>query len=185
MRHARHRTREETLVALKALVAAAAIGMLACPAVAQQQPAAPAAAAAPAAPPLYYGPPISFEAAKKVMAAAEAEAVKNNLQMVIAILDSGGHLVMLHRMDNAQYGSIRVAQGKAQTAIDFRRPSKVFEDRLANVAGIGSLSYGGVVLAEGGLPIVVDGKVVGAIGVSGGLSPQDGQVAKAGADALK
>jgi uncharacterized protein GlcG (DUF336 family) len=88
-------------------------------------------------------------------------------------------------VDNAQYGSIRIAQGKAETALDFRRPSKVFEDRLANVAGVGALSYGGVILADGGVPITVDGKIIGAIGVSGALASQDGQVAKAGADAAR
>jgi glc operon protein GlcG len=174
------------MTALKAIVAASAIGLLAAIPAFAQQPAAPAAPAAPAPPPpLPYGAPISLESAKKAMAAAEAEAMKNNWTEVIAILDSSGHLVMLHRMDNTQYGSIRIAQGKAQTAIDFRRPSKVFEDRLANVAGVGALSYGGVILAEGGIPIVVDGKIVGAIGASGALSPQDAQVAKAGADAVK
>jgi glc operon protein GlcG len=166
---------------LKALATASAIGLLAAVPTFAQQPAAPAA---PAAAPLPYGAPISFERAKKAMAAAEAEAMKNNWQQVIAILDSTGHLVMLHRMDNTQYGSIRIAEGKASTALDFRRPSKVFEDRLANVSGVGALSYGGVIMAEGGVPITVEGKIVGAIGVSGALSSQDGQVAKAGADAV-
>jgi len=168
------------MISLKAFVTASAIGLLAAIPALAQQPAAPAAP-----PPLPYGAPISFEAAKKAMAAAEAEAMKNNWQQVIAILDSTGHLVILHKMDNAQNGSIRIAEGKAQTALDFRRPSKVFEDRLANVAGVGALSYGGVILAEGGVPIVVDGKIVGAVGVSGALSSQDGQVAKVGADAVK
>src|SRR2546421_11327778 len=93
--------------------------------------------------------------------------MKNNWQQVIAIVDSSGHLVMLQKLDNTQYGSIRIAEGKANTALDFRRPSKVFEDRLANVAGVGALSYGGVIMAEGGVPIAVDGKIVGAIGGSG------------------
>jgi glc operon protein GlcG len=169
---------------LKALATACAIGLLAAIQALAQQPAAPAAPVT-APPPPPYGAPISLEAAKKVMAAAEAEAMKNNWQQVIAILDSTGHLVMLHKMDNTQYGSLRVAEGKANTALEFRRPSKVFEDRLANVAGVGALSYGGVIMAEGGVPIAVEGKIVGAIGVSGALSPQDGQVAKAGADAAK
>src|SRR5712692_3138277 len=95
--------------------------------VAAQQP-APAPAPPPVTP---YGVPIGLEAAKKAMAAAEAEAVKNNWPMAIVILDSGGHLVMLHKLDNTQYGSIRVAEDKAQTAVDFRRPSKVFEDGAA------------------------------------------------------
>ena len=91
---------------------------------------------------------------------------------------------MLHRLDNTQYGSIRVAEDKAQTALDFRRPSKVFEDLVAQ-GGIGMRTLGlrGATPIEGGFPIIVDGKIIGAIGASGGTAPQDGQVAKAGADA--
>jgi len=142
---------------------------------------------APSPPPTTpYGPPITLEAAKKVMVAAEAEATKNNWAMAIAILDSTGHIVMLHRFDNTQYGSIPVSEDKARTALDFRRPSKVFEDLIAQ-GGIGlrTLALRGAAPLEGGLPIVVDGKIVGAIGVSGATSQQDGQVAKAGADAAK
>jgi len=149
------------------------------PAGAQQQ--------APSPPPTTpYGPPITLDAAKKVMVAAEAEATKNNWAMAIAILDSTGHLVMLHRFDNTQYGSIPVAEDKARTALDFRRPSKVFEDLVAQ-GGIGlrTLALRGAAPFEGGLPIIVDGKIVGAIGVSGATAQQDGQVAKAGADAAK
>jgi uncharacterized protein GlcG (DUF336 family) len=142
---------------------------------------------APSAPPTTpYGAPIGLEAAKKVMASAEAEAVKNNWGMAIAILDSTGHLVMLHKLDNTQYGSILVAEDKARTALDFRRPSKVFEDLVAQ-GGLGMRTLGlrGATPLEGGLPIVVDSKIVGAIGVSGATAVQDGQVAKAGADAAK
>jgi uncharacterized protein GlcG (DUF336 family) len=144
-----------------------------------QQPAAPSAP-----PTMPYGSPISLDAAKKVMAAAEAEAMKNNWLMAIVILDSTGHTVMLHKLDNTQYGSIRVAEDKAQTALDFRRPSKVFEDLVAQ-GGIGMRTLGlrGATPIEGGYPIFVEGKIVGAIGASGGAAPQDGQVAKAGADA--
>ncbi len=144
-----------------------------------QQPAAPSPP-----PTMPYGSPISFDAAKKVMAAAEAEAMKNNWPMAIVILDSTGHTVMLHKLDNTQYGSIRVAEDKAHTALDFRRPSKVFEDLVAQ-GGIGMRTLGlhGATPIEGGFPIVVDGKIIGAIGASGGTAPQDGQVAKAGADA--
>lgn len=133
-----------------------------------------------------YGAPIGLEAAKKVMAAAEAEAVKNNWGMAIVILDSTGHMVMLHKLDNTQYGSILVAEDKARTALDFRRPSKVFEDVLAQ-GGIGLRTLGlrGAAPLEGGLPIIVEGKIVAAIGVSGATSVQDGLVAKAGADAAK
>jgi uncharacterized protein GlcG (DUF336 family) len=148
--------------------------------VSAQQPAAPAPP-----PTTPYGSPIGLEAAKKAMAAAEAEAVKNNWPMAIVILDSTGHTVMLHRLDNTQYGSIRAAEDKAHTALDFRRPSKVFEDTVAQ-GGIGLRTLGlhGATPIEGGVPIVADGKIIGAIGVSGGAAPQDGQVAKAGADAI-
>ncbi len=133
-----------------------------------------------------YGAPMGLEAAKKVMTAAEAEAAKNNWGMAIAILDSTGHMVMLHKMDNTQYGSIAVAEDKARSALDFRRPSKVFEDLVAQGGlGLRILALRGASPLEGGLPIVTDGKIVGAIGVSGATSVQDGQVAKAGADAAK
>ncbi|WFU70613.1 MULTISPECIES: heme-binding protein [unclassified Bradyrhizobium] len=142
---------------------------------------------APSPPPITpYGAPLGLEAAKKVMAAAEAEAVKNNWAMAIVVLDSTGHMVMLHKLDNTQYGSLMAAEDKAQSAINYRRPSKVFEDLVAQ-GGIGlrSLALRGASPLEGGIPINVDGKIVGAIGVSGGTSVQDGQVAKAGADAAK
>lgn len=142
---------------------------------------------APSPPPITpYGAPLGLEAAKKVMAAAEAEAVKNNWAMAIVILDSTGHMVMLHKLDNTQYGSLMAAEDKAHSAINYRRPSKVFEDLVAQ-GGIGlrSLALRGASPLEGGIPINVDGKIVGAIGVSGGTSVQDGQVAKAGADATK
>lgn len=156
---------------------------------AQQQPATPAPSATPAPPaaaPLPYGTAISLENAKKMMAAAEAEAAKNNLFDVIAIVDPGGHLVMLHRMENAQTGSVRVAEGKARTAVEFRRPTKAWEDSIAGGGGgVRVLSFG-VTASEGGLPIVLDGKIVGAIGVSGApISAQDAAVARAALDALK
>jgi uncharacterized protein GlcG (DUF336 family) len=104
--------------------------------------------------------------------------------MAIVILDSTGHLVMLHKLDNTQYGSIRVAEDKAHTALDFRRPSKVFEDLVAQ-GGIGMRTLGlrGATPIDGGFPIIDDGKIIGAIGVSGAAGNQDAQVAKAGADA--
>jgi uncharacterized protein GlcG (DUF336 family) len=149
----------------------------------------PVSAQQPVAPPppqIPYGAPISLEQAKKVMAGAEAESRKNNWNMVIAVLDSGGNLVMLQRMDGVQLGSIEAAKDKAYSAVMYRRPTKVFQDlvgqggpnlRLLRLAGASPL--------EGGIPIIVDGKVIGAIGVSGHTSEQDAQVAKAGADALK
>jgi glc operon protein GlcG len=132
-----------------------------------------------------YGAPITLAAAKQAMAAAEAEAAKNGWGVAIAIVDSGANLVMLHRLDNAQLSSVRIAQAKATTAAEFRRPTKVFEDAVAG-GGIGLrvLTFGASV-AEGGVPIVSGGAIVGAIGVSGVQSHQDAQVAQAGADAVK
>jgi uncharacterized protein GlcG (DUF336 family) len=144
-----------------------------------QQPAAPYPP-----PTTPYGAPISLDAAKKVMAAAEAEATKKTTGRWPSSFSTAGHPVMLHRLDNTQYGSIRVAEDKAQTALDFRRSSKVFEDLVAQGGiGIRTLGLRGATPIEGGFPIVVDGKIIGAIGASGGTAPQDGQVAKAGADA--
>jgi glc operon protein GlcG len=144
-----------------------------------------ASAQAPPPPPAY-GPPITLEQAKKVMAGAEAESKKNNWGMVITILDSGGQVVMLQRMDGAQLGSIEVARDKAWSAVAFRRPTKLFEDAVGQGgANLRLLRLTGASPIEGGIPIMADGKVIGAIGVSGGTAPQDGQVAKAGVDALK
>ena len=126
-----------------------------------------------------------LDAAKKAMAAAEAEATKNNWPVAIAILDSTGHLVALHKMDNVQYASIKIAEGKAQTAIDFRRPSKALEDVVAGGgAGLRVLTFGNI-LVQGGVPIVAEGKIIGSIGVSGVTSQQDEQIAMAGAGAAK
>ena len=153
----------------------------ALPALAQQP-----AAVAPPPPVTAYGTPIGIEAAKKAMAAAEAEAKKNNWPMAIAILDSTGHMVMFQKLDNTQYGSIAVAVDKAQTAIDFRRPSKVFEDLVAQGGvGLRVLGLRGAAPLEGGIPIVAGNAIIGSIGVSGGTSQQDAQVARAGIDAVK
>lgn len=132
-----------------------------------------------------YGAPITLGAAKTAMAAAEAEAVKNNWGVAIAIVDSGGNLVMLQRLDNAQLSAVRIAEAKARTAVEFRRPTKVLEDALAGGGvGLRVLTFGAS-LAEGGVPIVSGGRIVGGIGVSGVASHQDAQVAQAGADAVK
>ena len=144
----------------------------------------PAGAQQTAPPP--YGTPIGLEVAKKLAVAAEAEATKNNWSMAIVILDSTGHVVLLHRLRQHNDGSIAVAEDKARTALDYKRPTKAFEDVVAQGgAGLRILGLRGAVPIEGGLPILSDGKIVGAIGVSGGSAAQDGQVAKAGADALK
>ncbi len=131
-----------------------------------------------------YGAPILLTAAKKAMAAAEAEAVRNKWGVSIAIVDSGANLVMLQRLDNAQLASVRLAEAKARTAVEFRRSTKLLEDAVAGGGvGLRVLTFGAS-LAEGGLPIIVNGHIVGGIGVSGVASHQDAQVAKAGADAI-
>jgi uncharacterized protein GlcG (DUF336 family) len=143
--------------------------------------------AVPAAPPRTpYGEPLTLDMAKKVVAAAEAEAAANGWSMAIAVVDTGSNLVVLHRLDQTQIGSIRLAEGKAHTALDFRRPTRVMQDAVTG-GGVGNwwLGVPGVVALEGGVPIVVGGKIVGAIGVSGGASSQDAQTAQAGADSLK
>ncbi len=126
---------------------------------------------------------LTLEVAKQISAAAEAEAVKNNWTVAIAIVDEGGHLVHLAKLDNTQYGSIDVAILKAQTSAAFKRATKVFEDAIA--AGRNAIiGLKGALPLEGGLPIIHDGKVIGAVGVSGMKSTEDGQVAKAGVDAM-
>jgi len=126
---------------------------------------------------------LTLAAAEKMMAAAKAEAMKNGWKVVIVILDDGGHLIHLSRLDDTQYGSIDIALGKATTAIALKRPSKALEDAVAS-GRTALLGVKGITPLQGGLPIVVDGKVIGAIGVSGVTSQQDEQTAKAGVDAL-
>jgi glc operon protein GlcG len=126
---------------------------------------------------------LTLEIAKQLSAAAEAEAVKNNWPVAIAIVDEGGHLMHLAKLDNTQYGSIDVAIQKAQTSAAFKRPTKVFEEAIAGGRNA-IIALKGALPLEGGVPITFDGKIIGAIGVSGVKSTEDGQVAKAGADAL-
>lgn len=126
---------------------------------------------------------LTLEAARKVAAAAEAEARKNNWNVVIAVVDEGGHLIYLQRMDGVQIASIEIALLKARSAALYRRPTKTFEDQLAG-GRQAILALPGAAPFEGGLPILADGQVVGAIGVSGVTAQQDGQIAKAGVDAL-
>src|SRR2546425_1982217 len=143
-------------------------------------------AAAPPPPPPPYGPPITLEQAKKVMVGAEAEAKKNNWNVVMVVLDSGGNLVMLQRMDGAQFGSIEVARDKAYSAVAFRRPTKAFDDALAQGgANLRILRLPGASPLEGGIPIVVDGKLIGGIGVSGVTSAPDAPIGPAGIDSPK
>jgi glc operon protein GlcG len=157
-------------------------GSAVVPALAQQQPAAPAAAPAPTPP---YGPPITLDQAKRVMAASELEAAKNSWTVAITILDSGGNTVMFHKFDNAQLSAITTSAGKARTALEFKLPSKALDDAIAaGGAGMRLLALKDITPLQGGILILADGKIVGAIGVSGALSVQDEQVAKAGADVL-
>jgi uncharacterized protein GlcG (DUF336 family) len=133
-----------------------------------------------------YGAPIALSVAKRVLVAAQAEAARHQWNVAIAIVDSGGHLVAFERMDSTQYGSVVVAQDKARTAAGFRRPSKAFQDTVASGPdGARMLKLTGATPIEGGLPILVDGRLVGAIGVSGVTSAQDGQIAAAGIAAAK
>ena len=128
---------------------------------------------------------LNLDVAKQMAAAAEAEAVKNKWTVAIAIVDEGGHLIYLEKIDETQYGSIEVAIHKARTSIAFKRPTKVLEDAIAGGRNaILALGQAGALPLEGGVPIVADGRIIGAIGVSGAKSSEDAQVAKAGADAL-
>ena len=136
--------------------------------------------------PAPYGAPINLELAKRAIAAAAAEAKKNNWGMAIAVVDTGGALVSFERMDNTQTGSIKVAIQKAQSAAALRRSTKVFGESLAGGGGgLRILGLHGSRPVEGGLPIEVDGKIVGAIGASGGTGPQDSLTAVAGINGLK
>jgi glc operon protein GlcG len=147
-----------------------------------------AMAQTPFAPPpqIPYGVSVSTEIAKSVGAASIAEAQNNNWKMAIAIVDTGGYLVYFERMQDTQTGSVDLAIEKARTSALFRRPTKVFQDGVA--AGgedLRLLRLTGAIPIDGGVPLIVDGKLIGAVGVSGGSGEQDGQVAKAGAVAAK
>src|SRR5215813_14207139 len=127
---------------------------------------------------------LTLKAAKAIAAAAEAEANKRRATVVIAVVDDGGHLLFLERLDNTQVASVDVAIGKARTAAIFRRPSKEFEDQIKN-GRAASLVLPGATPLQGGIPILVDGKVVGAIGVSGNTPQEDEDIAKTGAAATE
>jgi glc operon protein GlcG len=133
-----------------------------------------------------YGAPISLEDAKKAAAPALAEAAKNHWAMAVAIVDPSGNLVYYEKMDATQLGSANVAIDKARSAALFKRPTKTYQDALAAGGdGLRILRVQGAIPIEGGVPLLVDGKIAGAIGVSGGTAAQDGQCANAGASALK
>jgi uncharacterized protein GlcG (DUF336 family) len=147
-----------------------------------------ASAQTPLVPPanIPYGISIAPDTAKKIAAAAIAEARKNNWAMAVAVVDTGGYLVYFERMPDTQLGSVEVSQEKAKTAALFRRATKSFQDTVAGGGeGLRILRLTGAIPVEGGIPLIVDGKLIGAIGASGGSSDQDGKTAQAGAAALK
>jgi glc operon protein GlcG len=136
--------------------------------------------------PAIYGESITVEQARKAADAAMAEAKKNNWLLAISVVNTSGDLVFYQKMDNTQLGSVGISQKKARTAAIYKRPTKAFEERVAaGGAGLVLLTLGEVVASEGGIPIVIGGKIVGAIGCSGATSAQDGQACQAGVDALK
>ncbi len=168
------------LLARIAVVALA--GVLAMTTTSAQNP----APTAPPPPPLPYGPPIPVETAKRAAAAALAEAKKNNWFMAVAVVDPSGTLVYFEKMDNTQTGSVNVSIDKAKTAALYKRPSKVFQDAVASGgAGLRVLGLEGVTPVEGGIPIIVNNQIIGAIGVSGDSSEHDGVCALAGSSVMK
>jgi glc operon protein GlcG len=164
------------------LLAAALILLSTSTALSQAPPAAPTSS-------FYltpYGPPVTIEQAKKAAAAALAEARKNNWLMVVSIVDPSGTLVYYEKMDNVQLGSAKGSINKARSAALYKRPTKLLQDNLASGgAGLRVLALEGADPVEGGVPLIVEGKIIGAIGLSGDLSEHDGQCAAAGAAALK
>ena len=147
---------------------------------------APPAPTAPPAAPVAYGEPINIETAKKAAAAAAEESKKNNWGMCIAVAGPSGDLVYFERMDLCQFASIAISQHKARAAATFKRPTKVFEDRVASgAAGVAAITLDGVIASEGGIPIIIGGKIVGAMGCSGGTGQQDGMACQAGVNAVK
>src|SRR5919198_6506815 len=127
---------------------------------------------------------LTLDTAKKIAAAAEAEAKKRGATVVIAVVDDGGHLLLLERLDDTQVASVEVGIGKARTAAIFRRPSKVFEDQVRD-GRVAALALPGATALQGGVPILFEGKVIGAIGVSGETPAQDEEIAITGASAVK
>jgi len=164
----------------KTVIAAVASVLFA--ATAQAEMAAPAPA--PAASPTYGQPGVNLEQATKAVEAAVAESKKLGILSAVAVVSNSGFLVHFSKMDQTQFASVQIAIDKAKAAATFRRPTKTFEDRV-NGGGPSLLSLHGVVASAGGVPIMRDGKVIGAIGCSGGTSAQDEQACKAGADTIK
>jgi len=128
-----------------------------------------------------YGVPISLDRAQAIIRAAVAEAKKRNWKMNVAVTDSGGNLVSFQRMDGAMLASIAIAEHKARAAVTFRRPTKVFEDGVQLMRLNYLLAFDGVIASRGGIPLIDQGVIIGAIGCSGGTDSQDEVVSKAGA----
>ena len=128
-----------------------------------------------------YGLPISLARAQVVIQAAVAEARKRNWKMNVAVADSGGNLVAFQRMDGAMLASIQIAEHKARAAVTFRRPTKVFEDGVQLMHLNYLLAFDGIIASRGGIPLIDQGKIIGAIGCSGGTDSQDEVVSEAGA----
>ena len=128
-----------------------------------------------------YGPPISLDRAQAIIQAAVAEAKKRNWKMNVAVVDSGGNLVAFQRMDGAMLASIQIAEHKARAAATFRRPTKVIEDGINLMHLNYLLAFDGVIASRGGIPLIEQGAIIGAIGCSGGADSQDEVVSKAGA----
>jgi uncharacterized protein GlcG (DUF336 family) len=181
-------------------LAACAIAVMSSPILAQTPAPTPAPAAAPATPPappaaggtpdampfdIPYGQSIGLEHAKQVMAAAEAEAKKRNWKMNIAVVDTNGELVQFERMEGAQIASGSISVGKARTAARFRRESRLFYNAFETGHGYVSTLDPTLVASPGGFPLVEGGKLIGAVGCSGGTGDQDAAVCKAGAEVVK
>ncbi|HSC34506.1 MAG TPA: heme-binding protein [Thermodesulfobacteriota bacterium] len=128
-------------------------------------------------------PVLTLSAAKKAVEAAEKEAARRGATVVIAVVDDGGQLILLERLDDTQVASVEVGIGKARTAAIFRRPSKVFEDQIRE-GRVAALALPGATPLQGGIPIIIDGKVAGAIGVSGNTPQEDEEIAIVGASAI-
>ena len=169
---------------MRKFVIALSIATAAFASAAQAEMAAPAPA--PAGPPQYATPGVNLEQATKAVEAAMAEAKKNGWLLAIAVVSNSGQLVHFSKMDQTQWGSVKIAIHKAEAAARFRRPTKAFQDALsATPPNLAILTLDGIIASEGGIPLMRDGKIIGAIGCSGATGAQDGQACKAGADTIK
>ena len=172
-------------MSLRSILKAASSVVIVATAAAAQQPSPPAKPAAPSSYAIPIGTSISLDAARKTAAGASAEAKKNGWFMAIAVVDPAGTLVYFEKADTTQLGSAPVAIGKARSAALYKRPTKAFQDGLEKGgANLRILALEGAVPVDGGVPLLVDGKLIGALGVSGDLAENDGKCAAAGAAAL-